>query len=925
MIRSSFIVACTLLFLSGISHSQTNKNASLGQVLDPSGKIQTGVNGSFDATGYQIETGSDGDPRFILASNPVKTQSATYSSIGNTFGATGNNQSSPVCVLVNGDDIYVSGWITVAGTTVANGIVRWNGSNWVALGSGFNGNVLAMVFVETDLYAGGNFTRTGSLTVNSVAKWDGTEWSQLGNGVNGSISTIATDGANLFVGGSFTLAGSITANRVAKWNGSTWSALGTGMNSSVLTLHYSSGLLYAGGYFSTAGGTTAGRIAVWNGSLWTQVGTGVLGSSSYVSDIYLFRSRIYAGGYFTTTDGNAANYLMAWTGTEWSGLGTGINSLPYSLTSDGSYLYVGGTFLTAGGLSSPYAAKWDGTSWTSMGTGLDGQVDGMYYSGGKLYLVGTFSPKFAKWNGSFSYEPALNPDVITSGLSVTSVCVNGTDIYIGGYFSSVGGVAVNNIAKWNGTAWQALGSGVIGTANPVPVQALAHDGTFLYAGGYFTNAGGSSISYLAKWDGSSWSSAGGVLNGAVRDIELVDGRLFACGTFTTAGGTTVNYIAANTGGTWSALGTGLGSICYAISLDGENLYATGDFTSAGGSPANYVAMWNGTSWSALGTGLSNSGREIKFHNGKLYISGLFTAAGGIAANRAAFWNGSSWSGMATGLPAYAETIEAYGTDIYFGGSFTTAGNVNAAYIAKWNGSDWTSLGSGTDGVVRALAVQSSTGSMIYGGDFLVSNGNIFTQRIAKFTDSDNPLPVELTSFSGSFINGVVRLNWQTATEVDNYGFEIERKDASSGWQKIGFVEGHGISNSPKYYSLSDNSVTKGTAYSYRLIQIDGDGSFTYSHIINISTGVVSDYTLEQNFPNPFNPETVILFALPTPGEITLEVFNTQGEKVAVLTDGYHEAGVHSVRFKAEGLASGVYFYTLFSDKTQITKKLTILR
>jgi len=215
--------------------------------------------------------------------------------------------------------------------------------------------------------------------------------------------------------------------------------------------------------------------------------------------------------------------------------------------------------------------------------------------------------------------------------------------------------------------------------------------------------------------------------------------------------------------------------------------------------------------------------------------------------------------------------------------------------------------------------------MIYGGDFLVSNGNIFTQRIAKFTDSDNPLPVELTSFSGSFMNAAVRLNWQTATEVDNYGFEIERKDASTEWRKIGFVEGHGISNSPKYYSLSDNSVTKGTAYSYRLIQIDGDGSFTYSHIINISTGVVSDYTLEQNFPNPFNPETVILFALPTPGEITLEVFNTQGEKVAVLTDGYHEAGVHSVRFKAEGLASGVYFYTLFSDKTQITKKLTILR
>ena len=126
---------------------------------------------------------------------------------------------------------------------------------------------------------------------------------------------------------------------------------------------------------------------------------------------------------------------------------------------------------------------------------------------------------------------------------------------------------------------------------------------------------------------------------------------------------------------------------------------------------------------------------------------------------------------------------------------------------------------------------------------------------------DSPFPVELTTFTVSAKNNFVLLNWQTATEVNNYGFEIQKSEVSSQnseFETVGFVDGHGNSNSPKEYSFKDENVTAGT-YKFRLKQIDNDGQFKYSKVVEVSLNQPAEFSLSQNYPNPFNPSTKIKF------------------------------------------------------------------
>ena len=187
----------------------------------------------------------------------------------------------------------------------------------------------------------------------------------------------------------------------------------------------------------------------------------------------------------------------------------------------------------------------------------------------------------------------------------------------------------------------------------------------------------------------------------------------------------------------------------------------------------------------------------------------------------------------------------------------------------------------------------------------------------------NILPVELTTFSASVVNNNVELNWETATEINNYGFSVERKPKTGDWSELGFVKGSGNSNSPKHYSYTDSEIGAGK-YFYRLKQIDIDGSFEYSNIVEVDLTKPIKYELSQNFPNPFNPTTSIQFSLPEAGKVKLVVYNLIGEQVTVLVNKNMEAGFHNANFDASKLNSGIYIYKLeVNNFTQIRKMMLV--
>ncbi len=213
-----------------------------------------------------------------------------------------------------------------------------------------------------------------------------------------------------------------------------------------------------------------------------------------------------------------------------------------------------------------------------------------------------------------------------------------------------------------------------------------------------------------------------------------------------------------------------------------------------------------------------------------------------------------------------------------------------------------------------------------------NNNNSSTNYTATFS-TDAGLPVELITFQAFTANNKIELKWETATEVNNYGFEIERAEDSNqiNWEKIGFVEGNGNSNSPKQYTFVDNSVLSGK-YFYRLKQIDIDGSFEYSNIIEIDLSMVTEFNLAQNYPNPFNPNTIIKYSIPqletlhaNSQQVQLKIYDILGREIATLVNEKQSPGNYEVTFDAVGLPTGIYFYKLTAGSFTDVKKMILMK
>jgi hypothetical protein len=377
----------------------------------------------------------------------------------------------------------------------------------------------------------------------------------------------------------------------------------------------------------------ASREAVAQCHVWgTGIGSGANALDGAVLSLNVWNDgsgpALYAGGSFTSGAGATLDGVAQWSGSAWVPLRQGVtksastgivNALASFDDGAGSALYAGGDFDHAGGLDALNFARWNGASWSpvagsfpSIGAGfiVTALLPHHSSSGSELLILGADYPngKLLSWDGTSWSSLAVMQGYHPVPLAQTFFDDGtGSALYVGGRFGSVNGTSIINIARWNGSSWSPLGSGV---GNPLSFDAVEAFATFddgsgpaLFAAGMFTTAGGAPAANIARWNGSTWSPVGGGVNDQVFGLRVFDDGF------------------------------------------GPALYAAGEFTQAGSMPANHVARWNGTIWSALGGGLDGgAGAMQPFDDGTdadadLYVGGEFTSADGMPSAHIAEWHG----------------------------------------------------------------------------------------------------------------------------------------------------------------------------------------------------------------------------------------------------------------------------------------------
>jgi photosystem II stability/assembly factor-like uncharacterized protein len=247
-----------------------------------------------------------------------------------------------------------------------------------------------------------------------------------------------------------------------------------------------------------------------------------------------------------------------------------------------------------------------------------------------------------------------------------------------------------------------------------------------------------------------------------------------------------------------------------------------------------------------------------------------------------------------------------------------AGTTGGIFVSTDNGSNWTINNSGlTNTDIRSLAFDYL--GNVYAGAYTSGGAGGLWRSTAI-------LPVELATFTVFEKGNTSVLQWKTETEVNNYGFEVERRTIGTlEWATIGFVQSHGTSNTPHEYTFLDKNLVNGK-YLYRLKQIDNDASFTYSKSVEVNIHhVPTMFSLAQNFPNPFNPSTTISFDLPATTFVSLKVFDLIGREVTSIVSEEMPAGSYSRQWDGQNFPSGIYFYRLTTDSYTATKKLVLMK
>ncbi|MDP3148664.1 MAG: T9SS type A sorting domain-containing protein [Ignavibacteria bacterium] len=357
----------------------------------------------------------------------------------------------------------------------------------------------------------------------------------------------------------------------------------------------------------------------------------------------------------------------------------------------------------------------------------------------------------------------------------------------------------------------------------------------------------------------------------------------------------------------------------------------------------YRAEWSGSAWTvrndfdlsytAVGYAITATIMDLFVSGDTIFAVGTDATTNHPIAYYKAVAGTNLWTTLTTsGFPTSSPGFLKYGRAGSYGADTIFVAVDNQIYYMQKSASSWTT------GYTYPAGTQIN---VLYYDELLVGTG---TGLYGQNTENGY-LPVELISFTANVDGDKVLLRWKTATELNNYGFEIERKaypkplpkegafktplpfgkEVEDGlWVKIDFVNGNGNSNSAIDYTSVDNNVISGK-YLYRLKQIDNDGSYKFSPEVEVEIGTPTKYSLEQNYPNPFNPTTTISFAIPEETKVTLSIYNQLGERVATLVNEKLEAGNHLAIWNAVHFASGIYFYEIRTERFSSVKKLILLK
>ncbi|MFY9344891.1 MAG: hypothetical protein WAT39_20530 [Planctomycetota bacterium] len=668
-LTSSLAAQCTNPWPTVLGSSGVEGSVSDTLLFDPDGPGPLGervlVAGSFQVAGT------------ALADNL-----AVYDPATRTFAPFGPGPYPGGMLLTRASngDIYVAGnFQSIAGVS-ASRVARWDGTTWSALGAGVNGYVWRLIARPGGgIVVTGDFSQAGGLPTSDIAAWDGSSWSPLGSTALGSPSftTVAAlpngdlcaSGVALFgttnftgvlrfdgtawstLGAAFPSApqmllalpnGEIVAggnsvpggtqDRVARWTGTNWVVLpGAPFQFVLELLMLPSGVLVAAGRYTSS---SAIRVATWDGSVWTGLGDVPFGGYVTSSLSVLASGELLLAGDFAAIDNTAARSLARWNGVTWSPASPGlVGSMQWTaVRADGS-LFLGAAY---GALGQGLVVRWNGVSWTPIGGGFAGYdtsnltslvalPNGDLLAGGLAWSAAP-QPILQRWSGSAWSTLAT----ATSGNRVfAAVELANGDLVVGGNFVSLSGVAVTNVARFDGTTWSPLGAGV-----SAAVVALA-----ISPSGVLHALTGTSV---FRWNGAQWVQLGLSQPGAMAIVFGNDGAPILGGGF--SGATVLRW----DGSSWSPLGAGPGGAVRSLAFLPDGDLVAGPWIGTGEAPRP-LQRWNGVTWTPIGGPIDATVWSLaNALNGDLLLSGDFRIADGVPRCR--------FARVSTSCPATVATL-----------------------------------------------------------------------------------------------------------------------------------------------------------------------------------------------------------------------------------------------------------------------------